>query len=644
MGWDMSQVYASVSDRILINLARHFKRISAGNAPSGSWDYQVRMLAQMGQVQDETIKIMYQSLAGADVVLQEMLTESIAGSLEKVEPELRKAAEAGLLAGEAQPEMSPNQMQAFKAFYRQSADKMNLVNSTMVESTYQAYRGTVAHIAKKMQETEQILNTETGQVIAGVTTMNEAIRNGVQRMVANGLTGYVDSAGHRWTPEAYINMDIRTTMANTGRAAVWEAMESYGDDLYMVSYHDGARPLCYPWQGKVISRSDWSGEVEDGNGNKVHVYRQSDTSYGEPAGLFGVNCGHYPMPFIPGMSYVRKPTQNEEENAKDYEETQKQRALERSLREEKRDYEVLKAQGAPEEELKAQRERVTKARDDLDAFCDETGRSRRSGRERTPTDATWHTKNGEVRRFNGQYVGTDQPLHVTPVPGTVPQVPQVPLVPSTPVTGASDPMVMTELPQYGIAAYPPQRMATVPTQEEIIKKVGGGDKTQGSCSSAALAYAGNEAGFDCRDFRGGESRRFFAIDRHIEQICKFPGVDGEFAYSGDDMKAARDMLTRVQAGKRYYFATARHAAIVRRTKNGLEYLELQSPTDNGWFPLTDTMLRYRFGCRMKAGGRKLGTFLIDVKKLANSPDFIEMLKYINTPAGMQQKGGGGSVR
>lgn len=401
----MGEVYASLTDKILVNLARHFQRVKAGQY-SGAWDYQIRMLAQVGQVRDETIKILYDSLASGDQALRELLIESIASSIEKCEPELRKAAEAGLLTGKA-PIMAPNQTQAFSAFYRQSADKLNLVNTTMLQSTQDIYQSTVSDIVSRMQSAQRILNEEAGEVISGVTSMNQAIRDGVQRMVDNGITGFIDGGGHRWTPEAYVTMDMRTTLANTGRAAVWETMESYGDDLYAVSWHDGARPLCYPWQGKVISRSGWTGEVDDLDGNKVHVYAQSETSYGEAAGLFGINCGHYPMPFIPGMSKVRQPEQNAEENAKEYAESQEQRALERDLREKKRDLEVLKAQGASPEEIKVQRAKVAESRDKLDAFCDETGRARRRSRERTPTDAKWPIDNGAVRRFDGRYVETN---------------------------------------------------------------------------------------------------------------------------------------------------------------------------------------------------------------------------------------------
>jgi hypothetical protein len=146
----------------------------------------------------------------------------------------------------------------------------------------------------------------------------------------------------------------------------------------------------------VISRSDLSREVEDLDGNSVHVYAQSETSYGEAAGLFGINCGHYPMVFVPGISTLYDVPQDEEENKKDYEESQHQRELERKLRYEKRDLEVMKARGVPEEELKVQRERVKKASHDIDDFCEETGRTRRRDRETTPINAKFPPKGSYI--------------------------------------------------------------------------------------------------------------------------------------------------------------------------------------------------------------------------------------------------------
>lgn len=394
MSWRMAEVYGSVTDRILVNLARHFKRIKPGEPIPGAFEYQARMLAQLGQVNRETAQIIMDSLGGADEALQDCLKASIMDALKNEEPKLRKAAEKGFLLGGGflPPEVEPNQLQAFRAYYQQSADKLNLVNTVMLESTEVAYRKTISDVVDRVlriENTQGILNASTGEVVTGVSTWNSAMHSAVQKMVENNLTGFVDHGNHHWSPEAYVAMDIRTTMFNTARAAIWERADDFGSDLYQVSSHNGARPLCYEWQGKVISRTDNSREIEDLDGNKIHVYAQSETSYGQAAGLFGVNCKHYPMTFIPGLSTLRGEPQNEEENKKAYAESQEQRLLERKLRKEKLDLSVLKAQGATDEEIKTQAERVRAASADIDDFCDATGRARRRNREYTPVNASF---------------------------------------------------------------------------------------------------------------------------------------------------------------------------------------------------------------------------------------------------------------
>ena len=407
MGWAMAEVYAAVTDRLLINLAKYFPYIKSSKEVQDLFTYQARMLAQMGQVSQESVDIIVGSLAGADEALRNALEAAIMDALEYEEPALRKAAQQGLLrgAGVLPPELTPNQTQAFRAYYQQSADKLNLVNTVMLESTENAYRATVADVVSKMQASQSALNVATGEVVTGVSTWNEAMHSAVQKMVENNLTGFVDHGGHRWTPEAYTAMDIRTTMFNTARAAVWEREDQYGADLYQVSSHNGARPLCYPWQGKVISRSDWEGEVKDLYGETVLVYAQSVTSYGEPAGLFGVNCKHYPMTFIPGFSTQKGHPQEEEENEEAYALSQEQRALERKVRAEKRDLEVLKAQGADEKAIQAQKAKIDKANAELADFCTDHEMPRRKNREGAPIRATWPDENGgRVERFNDSYI------------------------------------------------------------------------------------------------------------------------------------------------------------------------------------------------------------------------------------------------
>ena len=57
------------------------------------------------------------------------------------------------------------------------------------------------------------------------------------------------------------------------------------------------------------------------------------------------------------------------------------------------------------------------------------------------------------------------------------------------------------------------------TEKEIIERVSRGDETNGSCSSVALAYIGNKAGYDVSDFRGGKSEEFFCSPYNIVDIA-----------------------------------------------------------------------------------------------------------------------------
>lgn len=394
MSWEMSEVYGAITDQILINLSRYFPYFKAGNVPKSAFEYQANMLAQMGQVNADTIKIIRNGLGGANKALSHVLEQAIIESVKKSQPELLKAVQAGILKPAGIPIVAPTQMRAFSLYYQQAAQKLNLVNTVMLESTKQAYQATVADIANRVQVVQTALDIGAGETLTGVSTWNQALRHSIARMKDNGIVGFIDHGNHRWSAEAYTAMDIRTTVANTARAAVWETNQDFGNDLYIVSYHDGARPLCYPWQNKVISATNNARTVQDLDGNEIEVIAQSDTSYGEAAGLFGINCKHYPSPFIPGVSvmYDSSEIPSEKENEKIYEQTQQQRGLERKLREEKRDLLMAKEMGADADEIKALRERCRQTSDDIDKFCEETGLPRRQNREGVFTQRSFPDK------------------------------------------------------------------------------------------------------------------------------------------------------------------------------------------------------------------------------------------------------------
>ncbi len=125
--------------------------------------------------------------------------------------------------------------------------------------------------------------------------------------------------------------EIVTRVMNTTRQLSWARAEEWGANLILISAHAGARPGCFPYQGRVFSRP---GVIERGYPSLEH-----DTSYGRPDGIFGTNCRHFSMPWFEGLNDVyseaeRDPAQsllNMDNNAI-YELTQEQRYNERQIR------------------------------------------------------------------------------------------------------------------------------------------------------------------------------------------------------------------------------------------------------------------------------------------------------------------------
>lgn len=203
--------------------------------------------------------------------------------------------------------------------------------------------------------------------------------------------------------------------------------------------------------------------------------------------------------------------------------------------------------------------------------------------------------------------------------------------------------IVDELKINGVYYNPIQQFGKSRTSEEITSRISGGDMTEGSCSSLALAFLGNEAGYDVLDFRDGNSRAFFSNRESIKKIAGLPGIVSITEYGNNDIACARKLLQNVSSGKNYYLATGGHAAIVRRIDSRFEYLELQHQGNgNGWHTLDDNILVDRFGCINRCFENS--NFLIDGESLSSNQEFLDILGYINTRSYEQRKGTSGSVK
>lgn len=377
----IEQVYSNIVDALLVNIAKHF---NTGKALS-TQEWEIKKLSELGQLNKESLEIITKLTGQNPELIQAALEGAVRAATKDVEPELKKAVDKGAIKPAAVDNViaSESIKQALIAYDLQAVDKMNLVNTTMLESTQELFRKIVSNtvtIENQMKAVQQILNTATGKVISGTESRTQALRKALMDVQKEGITGFYDRAGRKWSPEAYINMDIRTTVHNTAIEAVKLRQEDYGISIFRVSRHSGARPLCYPYQGRYFSWENESGTFTDGEGKRHRYYPISSTSYGKPAGLFGINCGHHPITVIPGVSIPRDlPEENKEKNDRFYAESQEQRRLEREIRYAKQKAVMLERAG-DKEGFEAEALKIKNAQAKYNAFCKETGRTKRLDR------------------------------------------------------------------------------------------------------------------------------------------------------------------------------------------------------------------------------------------------------------------------
>lgn len=208
--------------------------------------------------------------------------------------------------------------------------------------------------------------------------------------------------------------------------------------------------------------------------------------------------------------------------------------------------------------------------------------------------------------------------------------------------------IIKQLKDLKIEYNPVQKLDESLTTDEIVQKISGGDMTKGSCSSLGFAYIANKNGLDVLDFRGGSSQDFFSTTSNIYKISQLPGVKSIVAENTNDIMATTSLLKTLEEGKEYYLATGNHAAIVRKIENTYEFLELQSPKENGFKQLTTNILKNRFHCKQTHSiqGIKFKTknILMEVDSFKDNSEFEEIMGYINTSENKQIKGVKGSEK
>lgn len=324
-------MFQDLEEQLMANIIRHCKDY---DQPIATDEWLMKKLAEIGKLNQENIKIIAKSTGLSATSMERMLNEMAEKVIGEVEPGMKHLVRRGLVGETVPIKQSKNVRQVLTTIRAQAKDTLNLCNTTMLYKAKAAYQQFVNHIASTADEIAakqsyiDTLDKHATAAVIGAESRQQALRKCIREFNDKGIPAFVDRRGREWTPEAYVNMAMRST-SNTMAAEIQMARaDDYGINLVEVDSHSGARPKCARDQGKIFDRA-----------NKSTKYPHWKTSsYGEPDGLLGINCGHHIFPYMEGISIRRYfPTEDLDANDKLYRETQVQRALERGVRKQKRE-------------------------------------------------------------------------------------------------------------------------------------------------------------------------------------------------------------------------------------------------------------------------------------------------------------------
>lgn len=377
-------VYTAMEHDLMVAVAA---QIAKDGFISAASKWRMQKLAEAGELNRTAVNIIASYTGIQSDVLTEAITSAAYDVIDNIEPALQAAARDGVIS-DAAVSASASAKRVISTYHKQAKSDLNLVNTVMRYKAKEAYVDLVnrtydaVNAIEDVPNRQELLNTlgkHTLSAVTGAESRSAAVRRCIQEFNAKGIPAFVDAAGRQWSPEAYVNMDIKTTVSNVAHAAQDARCDEYGIDLIEVSSHKGARPKCAPCQGRIFSRRNKSGIAHDGSGREIQYSPLSETSYGEPDGLFGINCHHKKYPFIDGVNFQRYFPYEKDENDAYYAALQKQRQLERRIREQKREIDMLKEVG-DDEGVKAARAKLREQQAKYKEFSEKNDLAMRKSR------------------------------------------------------------------------------------------------------------------------------------------------------------------------------------------------------------------------------------------------------------------------
>lgn len=357
-------IFNQLEAEILVSIA---KRFNTYETVGGTLEWYMRKLQEVGALNSDVVGIIAKTSRRSEEELLKMLNEAGFANIDM--NTVQTAFNSGVIAVDPPVMMkSPVMQSIIKDSFRELTNTYRLIQTKAVESAKQAYM--------------DVLNRSYLEVSSGIYDYQTSIRNALQRMAARGITGATYKRGGtvvRYSLEGTVRRDTLTAVNQLANKGAIKSCEVMGAEYVEVSSHIGARvhptnPIAnhYGWQGKVYKVDGETGEYPN---------LKKSTGYPDDIqGLSGVNCRHRMFPFFPGISVPNPIRYDEAENKKVYEQTQKQRAMERTLRRLKKQRAVAYESGDTQTVTRIDKI-LYKKNKEIARFCKVNGLKRDTNRE-----------------------------------------------------------------------------------------------------------------------------------------------------------------------------------------------------------------------------------------------------------------------
>lgn len=241
------------------------------------------------------------------------------------------------------------------ALLRDAASQMDAVHNRILRESDDIYR--------------QVLADAIPMANLGVETVRQAAQRALNAFATRGITAFVDKAGRSWGMPEYAEMAARTGMMRAAISGYTQDAIDHGEDLVIVSDHADECPLCAVWERKILSLTGAKRNAPGCAGTVADATK---------AGLFHPNCEHSVTVYVPGLTRVEPgKSRTRKADAEGYKNRQRQRYMERTLRQWKR---RQAAALTPEEERKC-KAHVDMWRDRIKRFANENDLPRLRHRE-----------------------------------------------------------------------------------------------------------------------------------------------------------------------------------------------------------------------------------------------------------------------